>query len=424
MSAGNTARPEWVPEEVDPGRPAAARMYDYLLGGSHNLPADRHLVERALAARPDLAALARANRAFLRRAVRFVAGRGLRQFLDLGSGIPTEGNVHEILREAAPRSRVVYVDVDPVAVAHARVLLAGERRVAVVEGDLRRPREVLDGPVGEGLLDLSEPVAVLLVSVLQFVTDTDDPWAVLSRLRETVPSGSHLVLAHPVLTGRSAPDDALLEVYRRRRHAGRTARRRRGPAVLRRLAARRAGPGAGRGLAAGAGRGAGSRAGGRGAGPGVLRRRRGEGLTPVPARDWSGPQPDEGHGKARLVREWARAVAPYAATTLPRAEIELHLRGHLETLHDALLAEPVDRDRAVALGAALVELRLSRPEALEATVVVLADRLLADLGLDGMTFAGPLNRVLGALAAGYAGALAAARAPDVPGTESGSGGDR
>ncbi len=215
MSAGNTARPEWVPEDVDPGRPAAARMYDYLLGGSHNLPADRDLVERALAARPDLAALARANRAFLRRAVRFVAGRGLRQFLDLGSGIPTEGNVHEILREAAPRSRVVYVDVDPVAVAHARVLLAGERRVAVVEGDLRRPREVLDGPVGEGLLDLSEPVAVLLVSVLQFVTDTDDPWAVLSRLRETVPSGSHLVLAHPVLTGRSAPDDALLEVYRR-----------------------------------------------------------------------------------------------------------------------------------------------------------------------------------------------------------------
>ena len=136
----------------------------------------------------------------------------------------------------------------------------------------------------------------------------------------------------------------------------------------------------------------------------------------MPARDWSGPQPDEGHGKARLVREWARAVTPYAAT-LPRAEIELHLRGHLETLHDALLAEPVDRERAAALGAALVELRLTRPEALEATVVVLADRLLADLGLDGMTFAGPLNRVLGALAAGYAGALvAAARAPDAPGT--------
>jgi S-adenosyl methyltransferase len=204
-----------VPAEVDPGRPTAARMYDYLLGGSHNLPADRELVERALAARPDLAVLARANRAFLRRAARFLVGRGVRQFLDLGSGIPTEGNVHEIVLEASPRSRVVYVDVDPVAVAHGRALLAGERRVAVVEGDLRRPREVLDTPVADGLLDLSEPVAVLLVSVLQFVADTDDPWTVLSRLRETVPSGSHLALVHPVLTGRSGPDDALLEVYRR-----------------------------------------------------------------------------------------------------------------------------------------------------------------------------------------------------------------
>lgn len=110
------------------------------------------------------------------------------------------------------------------------------------------------------------------------------------------------------------------------------------------------------------------------------------------------------------MREWARSVAPYAAVTVPRAEIELHLRGHLETLHDAVLAEPVDRARAAAIGAALVELRLTRPEALEATVVVLADRLLADLGLDGVTFAGPLNQVLGALAAGYARALAAGSA--------------
>lgn len=118
-------------------------------------------------------------------------------------------------------------------------------------------------------------------------------------------------------------------------------------------------------------------------------------------------RPEDGRGKARLVREWARAVAPYAAVAVPRAEIELHLRGHLETLHDALLAEPVGRQPAAALGAALVELRLTRPEALEATLVVLADRLLTDLGLDGVTFAGPLNRVLGALAAGYARALAA-----------------
>jgi hypothetical protein len=214
VSAGCPERPAWVPAGVDPARPLSARLYDYLLGGSHHLPADRELAERLLAARPDLAARARSNRAFLRRAVRFLAGRGIRQFLDLGSGLPTAGNVHEIAQAVEPRSRVLYVDIDPVAVAHARALLGNRRRVRVVEGDLRRPREVLGDPAGDGLLDLAEPVAVLLVSVLQFVADTDDPWTVLARLRETVPSGSHLVISHPVLTGRSLPDDVLTETYR------------------------------------------------------------------------------------------------------------------------------------------------------------------------------------------------------------------
>jgi hypothetical protein len=207
-------RPAWVPADVDPGRPTSARLYDYLLGGTHHLPADRALAERALAARPDLARLARANRDFLRRAAHFLTGRRVRQFLDLGSGLPTAGNVHEVVFEVQPGARVVYVDLDPAAVAHGRALLAGDARVAVVQGDLRRPREVLDVPVADGLINLAEPVAVLLVSVLQFIADTDDPWAVLARLRETVPTGSHLVVVHPVVTGRSGPDDALAHVYR------------------------------------------------------------------------------------------------------------------------------------------------------------------------------------------------------------------
>ena len=126
----------------------------------------------------------------------------------------------------------------------------------------------------------------------------------------------------------------------------------------------------------------------------------------MPARDWSPPGLRDEPGKPRLARDWARAVAPYAAGDVSRAEIELHLRGHLETLHDAVLAEPPDRTAATAVGAALVALTLTRPEAVEATVVVLGDRLLGDLGLDGVTFTGALHALLGALAAGYARALA------------------
>ncbi|HYT10099.1 MAG TPA: hypothetical protein VEL73_05495 [Mycobacteriales bacterium] len=124
------------------------------------------------------------------------------------------------------------------------------------------------------------------------------------------------------------------------------------------------------------------------------------------AREWSRPPPDDRWGKARLAREWAQALAPYVPRPASRAEIELHLRGHLESLHDALLAEPVDRAAAVAVGTALIELRLTRPEVLDVTMVVLANALLADLGLDGVTFSGPLNALLGALAGGYARALA------------------
>ena len=140
-----TDRPTWSPEEVDPGRPSVARVYDYYLGGSHNFEADREFGRRGVEALPVLPDLARANRTFLRRAVRFACAQGIEQFLDLGSGIPTSGNVHEVAREADPAARVVYVDHDPVAVAHGQALLDGDALATTVSGDLRSGRRAGGG---------------------------------------------------------------------------------------------------------------------------------------------------------------------------------------------------------------------------------------------------------------------------------------
>jgi hypothetical protein len=189
-------RPSWVPAEVDLSRPSAARVYDYYLGGSHNLEVDRRMAREAISLWPDLPAIMHANRAFLRRAVRYLAGRGITQFLDIGSGIPTAGNVHEIAQKADPDSRVVYVDIDPVAVAHSRALLAGNEGAMVVHGDLRRPDTILADPTVTGLLDLSEPVAVLMVAVLHFVSDADRPVDIVRRYRDISVPGSYLVLSH------------------------------------------------------------------------------------------------------------------------------------------------------------------------------------------------------------------------------------
>ncbi|MFL6076126.1 MAG: SAM-dependent methyltransferase [Mycobacteriales bacterium] len=189
-------RPSWAPPDVDVDRPSVARVYDYQLGGSHNFAVDREAAERVIALMPGLPALLRANRAFLRRAVRTLVGAGVRQFLDLGSGIPTAGNVHEIAQKADPDSRVVYVDIDPVAVAHSRALLAGNEGAMVVHGDLRRPDTILADPTVTGLLDLSEPVAVLMVAVLHFVSDADRPVDIVRRYRDISVPGSYLVLSH------------------------------------------------------------------------------------------------------------------------------------------------------------------------------------------------------------------------------------
>jgi SAM-dependent methyltransferase len=210
----SSQRPDWAQAEADLSRPSAARMYDYYLGGSHNFAVDREAAGHAIAARPEIPALARANRAFLHRAVRYVLGRGVRQFLDIGSGIPTAGNVHEVAQAAAPGARVVYVDVDPVAVAHSQALLAGNPDTAAVLGDVREPDEIVAHPEVRRLLDLDRPVAVLLVSVLHFVGATHDPVELLAVLRDAIAPGSYLVISYATPTADPRTNQQLLDVYK------------------------------------------------------------------------------------------------------------------------------------------------------------------------------------------------------------------
>lgn len=189
-------RPSWATEDVDLDRPSVARVYDYFLGGSHNFAVDRQLAAQIQTLAPDVADIMRANRAFLSRAVRFMIDAGIKQFLDVGSGIPTVGNVHEVAQLANPATRVVYVDIDAVAVAHSRAMLEGESNTAVVRGDLRDPDGILAAPEVHRLIDFSEPVGLLIVSVLHFVADSEHPHMAVSQLREAVGPGSYLAITH------------------------------------------------------------------------------------------------------------------------------------------------------------------------------------------------------------------------------------
>jgi O-methyltransferase involved in polyketide biosynthesis len=179
---------------IDLDRPSAARVYDFYLGGFHNFEADREMGRQAVAMWPELPEIMQANRGVLRRAVEYLAGAGIRQFLDLGSGIPTVGNVHEVAHRVAPDARVVYVDNDPVAVEHARAILADDPLTSVVRADLRDPDTVL--AAARGRLDLDRPVAVLMLAVLHFVADEDDPAGLIARYRDASAPGSHLALSH------------------------------------------------------------------------------------------------------------------------------------------------------------------------------------------------------------------------------------
>jgi SAM-dependent methyltransferase len=182
-------------------RPSAARVYDYYLGGFHNFTADRQMALEAIRMWPDLPQIMQANRAFLRRAVRFVVREGVTQFLDVGSGIPTVGNSHEVAQQADAEARVVYVDVDPVAVAHSRAILAGNAGAAVVQADLRDPERIVGDPAVRRLIDFDRPVAVLLVAVLHFIKDEDDPAALIAVLRQALVPGSFLVISHATQEG-------------------------------------------------------------------------------------------------------------------------------------------------------------------------------------------------------------------------------
>ncbi|MFR9731366.1 SAM-dependent methyltransferase [Saccharopolyspora sp. MS10] len=202
--------------EPDTSGPSAARMYDYYLGGSANFAVDRAAADEQLRVLPSVATTARANRAFLSRAVRFCLDQGVNQFLDLGSGVPTVGNVHEIAHRLDPAARIAYVDREPIAVAHSRRLLGDERRVTVTQADLTDPRAVLDAPGVAGLLDFARPVAVLAISVLHFVRDDQVPGRVLATYRDACVPGSILALSHTTIEN-LAPDtvDLGLAIYQR-----------------------------------------------------------------------------------------------------------------------------------------------------------------------------------------------------------------
>jgi hypothetical protein len=200
MTTNETAAPDGGEAgslPFDTSKAHQARIYDYLLGGKDNYAADRAVAEAVLAAYPDSAWGARANRGFLQRAVRYLAtDAGIRQFLDVGTGIPTAGNTHEVAQEVAPESRVVYVDYDPVVLAHARALLTSTEAGATeyIDADLRDTGTILERAAQ--LLDFSKPVAVTMLAILHALPDSDDPYGIVARLMGAMPSGSYLVISH------------------------------------------------------------------------------------------------------------------------------------------------------------------------------------------------------------------------------------
>ncbi|HEY2694143.1 MAG TPA: SAM-dependent methyltransferase [Pseudonocardiaceae bacterium] len=194
---------DWVPLGIDPTIPSIARTYDYMLGGAHNFAVDRQLAETVDRIMPRTREIARLNRSFLRRAVLFMVESGIRQFLDIGSGVPTVGNVHEVAQHAAPESRVVYVDKDPVAVAHSELLLQDNEQAAVIRADLREPEKILTDPATRRLLNFDEPIGLLMVMMLHYVPDDDDPYGIVATYRDTIASGSCFALSHVTADQRS-----------------------------------------------------------------------------------------------------------------------------------------------------------------------------------------------------------------------------
>jgi S-adenosyl methyltransferase len=189
--------PGFLPSEIDTSRPHPARLYDYFLGGKDHYVVDREAAEAVLATTPEVRDMARENRAFGQRAVRYLVGEaGLRQLIDIGTGIPTAGNVHEIAHQIDPGVRVVYADNDPIVHVHASALLTGSGNTSIVLADLREPELIFGHPAVTELIDFSQPVGLLLVAILHFITDSENPAGIVERLRDALPPGSYLALSH------------------------------------------------------------------------------------------------------------------------------------------------------------------------------------------------------------------------------------
>ncbi|WP_181871611.1 SAM-dependent methyltransferase [Sphaerisporangium album] len=197
---------------VDTTRAHAARVYNWMLGGRHYFPADREAGEKLAKITPYFPLASRANRAFLRRVVSFLAQKGIRQFLDIGAGLPSDGNVHEI----APQARVVYVDNDPVVLAHGRALVAPETdRVRYIGGDARHPEEIRYNAEVRNFIDWDEPLAILMIGLLHFISDEDKPQSTIDFFRHAVPPGSYVAVSHATCDGFTPPRSAAIaEVYR------------------------------------------------------------------------------------------------------------------------------------------------------------------------------------------------------------------
>jgi hypothetical protein len=212
-------RPERTLGKVDVDRPSSARIYDYFLGGAHNFEVDRLAANELAKVHPAIGLGMRANRSYLRRAVSFLVQSGVDQFLDLGSGIPTVGNVHEIAQRANPAARVAYVDVEPIAVTHSNTILDGNDLALAIRADLREPRHVLTDPQVTGLLDLSRPVGLILAGVLQYISDEDDPAGMIRGYVDGLAAGSYVAMSHPSMdeltSERAAGANAASSMYNR-----------------------------------------------------------------------------------------------------------------------------------------------------------------------------------------------------------------
>lgn len=210
--------------EIDINVPNIARTYDFLLGGAHNFASDRRLAAMAERTMPHIRDAVRLNRTFLRRAVRYMIAAGIEQFLDIGSGIPTVGNVHEIAQEADPNCRVVYVDREPMAVVHSRLLLEGNDKATAIQGDIRDPEGILGRPETRALLNFDEPVGLLMLLVWHFMPDSDDPPGVIAQYRDALAPGSFLAVSHIAKEDEPAGLQTMVDEVRRQGETGATPR--------------------------------------------------------------------------------------------------------------------------------------------------------------------------------------------------------